>query len=247
MFQQSLNTLHDYIKKTWHLDIWGFVVNPHFSDSVGTWVSCSRCDRILQWLEEQPNVGTTGHGAEPHRSHRWLLWWVQRSIKRCFFCCSRCFQKLTLFFDPPSKKKQSFRWTVFNLFFRFSSCLKKLRIFCWQIWPPSKKNQPFFKTGADNPPTFATFSIPFSMRCHSPGGGLAAASGAPILGPLAGWGVGACWGQVARGHCLQTWLAPSIARKPRKSQQNWGRKKRLGRTYDWQIWGLMDAFKWQKA
>ena len=69
----SLNTLHDYIKKTWHLDIWGFVVNPHFSDSVGTWVSCSRCDRILQWLEEQPNVGTTGHGAEPHRSHRWMV------------------------------------------------------------------------------------------------------------------------------------------------------------------------------
>lgn len=66
------------------------------------------------------------------------------------------------------------------------------------------------------------------MRCHSPGGGLAAASGAPILGPLAGWGVGACWGQVAGGHCLETWLAPSIARKPRKSQPKFGSEKAAG-------------------
>ena len=32
----SLNTLHDYTKNTWHLDIWGFVVHS-LSDSVCTW------------------------------------------------------------------------------------------------------------------------------------------------------------------------------------------------------------------
>lgn len=173
-------------------------------------------------------IGATGGWCDGFKG-RW---------KVVFF--SRCFHVDT-FLAPP--KKQSFRWTVFNLFFRCSSCLKKLWIFCWQIWPPSKKTSPFFYRSRQ-PPNFCHFFHTFFHEVPQPwrrSCGSIRCSNSWSPGGLGGWG------QVARGHCLQTWLAPSIARKPRKSQQNWGRKKRLGRTYDWQIWGLMDAFKWQKA
>ena len=229
------------IQSTWHLDIWGFVVNPHFSDSVGTWFfapgaiaffnGLKNNQTLAQLVMELNPIGATGGWCDG----------TQRSIKR-FFLFAVGFHVDTSFW-PPLKKKNSplgelcsiCSWGWFE---------KVVNLLLTNLTPLQKKNQPFFKNRSRQPPNFCTFSIPFSMRCHSPGGGLAAASSAPILGPLAGWGVGARLHGVTA--CKRGWLHQSHA-SPESLNQNLGRKKRLGRTYDWQIWGLMDAFKWQKA
>ena len=245
----SLNTLHDYMKNTWHFWFGVLWLIPHFSDSVGTWFfapgaiaffnGLKNNQTLAQLVMELNPIGATGGWCDGFKG-RWTLF---------FF---RVLFTLTHFFEPPPKKINSPLGELCSICsLGVQVVWKSCESFCWQIWSPSKKNQPFFKNRSRQlPQLLPLFPIPFSMRCHSPGGGLAAASSAPILGALAAWGVGGLGHVGARLQGVTAWkrgwLHQSHA-SPESLNQNLGRKKRLGRTYDWQIWGLMDAFKWQKA
>ena len=146
------------IQSTWHLDIWGFVVNPHFSDSVGTWFfapgaiaffnGLKNNQTLAQLVMELNPIGATGGWCDG----------TQRSIKR-FFLFAVGFHVDTSFW-PPLKKKNSplgelcsiCSWGWFE---------KVVNLLLTNLTPLQKKTSPFLKTGAGSPPTFALFPYLF--------------------------------------------------------------------------------------